>query len=320
MKAIQVVAPGRLRMVEVPPPTPGPGQVLVRMEALSICGTDMRRYRHPLPEGSYPLAPGIPCHECAGTVVESRAEGWREGQRVIVLPALNLNGGAEYVVASPSALVALPSEGDIGEWLTCQPWGTVLFALERVGTVLGKRVVVIGQGAIGLLFTYTLRRLGASLVVAVDLLEERLAVARRQGAHLTVNPQRQPLAPLVAEATDGQGGDLVVEAVGSPEAIDMALQVARPYGTVLLFGVPEEDRVAVSYFEALRKQLHLVAAVSATSEDPARPVRVAVGLRRQGWADPAWLITHRMPFDEAPRAYDLYARRAEGVVKVVLQV
>lgn len=320
MKAIQVIGPQRMRLVEVPVPQPAPGQVLVHMEALSICGTDMRRYRHPLPEGSYPLEPGIPCHECAGTIVESRAEGWKEGQRVIFLPALNLNGGAEYVVGNPSMLVPLPEKGDIGEWLTCQPWGTVLFSLERVGAVLGKRVVVLGQGAIGLLFTMTLLRMGAGTVIAVDPLEERLALSRRQGAHMTVNPLRQDAVQIVGEATGGQGADLVVEASGEPESINMAIQMARMYGTVVLFGVPEEDRVTLNYFEVLRKQLALVATVSATCEDPARPIKMAVALRRQGWADPAWIITHRMALADAPRAYDLYARRAEGVVKVVLQV
>ncbi|GBD11306.1 Alcohol dehydrogenase [bacterium HR23] len=318
MKAVQVVGPQRLRLVEVPTPVPGPGQVLVRMEALSICGTDMRRYRHPQP--AYPLEPGVPCHECAGTIVESRAEGWNEGQRVIFLPALNLNGGAEYVVGNPSMLVPIPPEGDIGEWLMCQPWGTVLFSLERVGPVLGKRVVVVGQGAIGLLFTMTLLRMGAGRVIVVDPLEERLALARRQGAHLALNPHGQDAVRMASEATDGQGADLVVEASGEPGGIDLALQMARVYGTVVLFGVPEEDRVALNYFEALRKQLTLVATVSATCEDPARPIRLAVALRRQGWADPAWVITHRFPLDEAPRAYDLYARRAEGVVKAVLRV
>ncbi|MCS7207670.1 MAG: zinc-binding dehydrogenase [Dehalococcoidia bacterium] len=318
MKAIQVIAPQRMRLVDVPIPAPGPGQVLVRMEALSICGTDMRRYRHPQP--AYPLEAGVPCHECAGTIVESRADGWKEGQRVILLPALNMNGGAEYVVGSPSMLIALPPEGDAGEWLMCQPWGTVLYALERVGSVLGKQVVVVGQGAIGLLFTMSLLRMGADFVAVVDPLEERLALARRLGAHLTLNPHRQDAVKALLEATQGRGGDLVVEASGEPEAIDTALQVARVYGTVVLFGIPEEDRVHLHYFEVLRKQLTLLATVSATSEDPTRFIKLAVELRRRGFADPAWIITHRMGLEDAPRAYDLYARRAEGVVKVVLKV
>ncbi|MDP6550174.1 MAG: alcohol dehydrogenase catalytic domain-containing protein [Dehalococcoidia bacterium] len=119
MSAIQVTGPRHLEIVEAPRPTPAPGQVLVRLEALSVCGTDMTAYRHPQPEEEYPLAPGTPCHECAGTIVESRAPEWPEGQRVIHLPALSLDGGAEYVLGEPSSLVALPRDGDLDEWLMC---------------------------------------------------------------------------------------------------------------------------------------------------------------------------------------------------------
>ena len=82
MKAIQVTGPRRLALVDVPQPKPDDGQVLVRLEALSVCGTDMMLYRHPQPEELYPLGPGTPCHECAGTIVESRAPGWK-GQSML---------------------------------------------------------------------------------------------------------------------------------------------------------------------------------------------------------------------------------------------
>ena len=86
MKAIQVTGPRRLDLAEVPIPEPADGEVLIKLEALSVCGTDMMAYRHPQPEEDYPLGHGTPCHECAGTIVESRSDRFREGQRVIVLP------------------------------------------------------------------------------------------------------------------------------------------------------------------------------------------------------------------------------------------
>ena len=96
MKAIQVTGPRQLRITDAPVPQPGDGEVLVKLEILSVCGSDMMVYRHPQPEESYPLNPGTPCHECAGTIVESRSPDWPQGHRVIYLPALNLNGGAEW--------------------------------------------------------------------------------------------------------------------------------------------------------------------------------------------------------------------------------
>ena len=98
MKAIQVTGPRQLVMSEIPIPEPSDDEVLVKLTALSVCGTDMMAYRHPQPEESYPLGTGTPCHECAGTIIKSKLPDWPEGRRVIYLPALNLNGGAEYVV------------------------------------------------------------------------------------------------------------------------------------------------------------------------------------------------------------------------------
>ncbi len=320
MKAIQVTGPRRIGLVEVPKPQPSPGQVLVRLEALSICGTDMMLYRHPQPEESYPLTVGAPCHECAGTIVESQLPDWPEGQRVIYLPALNLDGGAELVAANPEDLVALPQEGDLGEWLMCQPWGTVLFSLERMGSVFGKKVAVLGQGCIGLLFTATLRRMGASQIITTDLLEHRLAVSRKLGANLAVNALREDPVEAVNEATKGEGADLVIEACGNADAFAQGIQMAKMYGNLVLFGLPEEKQVTFDYFAAACKQLTLTGTVSATCEAPAPPIRSAVELKRRGEPDLSWLVTHRLPLNDVQKAYELYADRSDGLLKVVLEV
>ena len=320
MKAIQVTGPRRLRLTDVPVPEPADGEVLVKLEALSVCGTDMMAYRHPQPEEDYPLGPGTPCHECAGTIVQSRSEDWPEGRRVIYLPALNLNGGAEFVVAQPDTLVTLPDCGDMGEWLMCQPLGTVLYALERVGPIAGKNVAVLGQGCIGLLFTMTLKQMGARKVIAIDPHESRLAMARKLGADLAINSSRVAPEKVVREVFGNQGADMVVEASGDAGALDQCVAMARMYGTLVLFGIPEEKEVTFDYLTAISKQLNMVGTVSATCEAPARPIQQAVDLRAGGEADLSWLITHRFGFDEAPKGYELYANREEGLIKLVLDI
>ena len=320
MKAIQVTGPRRLQLTDVPVPEPADGEVLVRLEALAVCGTDMMAYRHPQPEEDYPLGPGTPCHECAGTIVQSRSEEWPEGRRVIYLPALNLNGGAEYVVAQPDTLVTLPDDGDMGEWLMCQPLGTVLYALERVGPIAGKNVAVLGQGCIGLLFTMTLKQMGARKVIAIDPHESRLAMARKLGADLAINSSRVAPEKVVREVFGNQGADMVVEASGDAGALDQCVAMARMYGTLVLFGIPEEKEVTFDYMGAISKQLNMVGTVSATCEAPARPIQQAVDLRAGGEADLSWLITHRFGFDEAPKGYELYANREDGLIKLVLDI
>jgi L-iditol 2-dehydrogenase len=324
MKAIQVTGPRRLELAEVPVPEPAEGEVLIKLEALSVCGTDMMAYRHPQPEEDYPLGHGTPCHECAGTIVQSDLSEWPVGRRVIYLPALNLNGGAEYVVAQPETLVSVPDDGDMGEWLMCQPWGTVLYALEqvreRVGPVAGKNVAVLGQGCIGLFFTMTLKQMGARKIIAIDPNEHRLAMSRKLGANLAINTSRVAPRKVVQEVFGNQGADIVVEASGDATALDQCVGMARMYGTLVLFGIPEEKEVTFDYLTAISKQLTLVGTVSATCEAPAKPIQEAVDRRANGEVDLSWLITHRLGFEEAPAGYELYADRGDGLIKLVLEI
>ncbi|MBI4337830.1 MAG: zinc-binding dehydrogenase [Chloroflexi bacterium] len=319
MRAVQIVGPRQVRLVEAAEPTLRDGEVLVQMRYLSICGSDMRAYRRSATEEEYPFPVGLSCHECAGVVVESRAPEFRPGQQVIALPP-ELRGGAELVAVPPHRLIPLPQGADLSRAVLCQPWGTVRYACQQMGSILGRRAVVLGQGAIGLLFTMTLERAGAAEVVAVDLLDDRMEWAKKAGATLVLNPLRDDVGKAVRELTEGRGADIVVEAAGTVATINQAVDLARVHGQLILFGIPQAPPVALDYDRAIRKQLTLTGTVNATLEDPAQAVREAVGLYRQGRADLSWLVTHRLPFSEAPRAYDLYDRRADNVLKVIMEV
>ena len=320
MKAIQVIGPRRLELIDVPVPAPGPGEVLIKVEALSVCGTDMMSYRHPHAEHEYPLNIGRPCHECAGTIVESKSEDWPVGRRVIYLPGLDLDGGAEYVVARPETLVSLPNDGDLGGWLMCQPLGTVLYALSQAGQIAGMNVAVLGQGCIGLLFTMVLKELGARRIIAIDPNEDRLTMSRKLGAHLAINSDRVAPIKVVQEVYGNVGADVVIEASGNAGAMDVSVAMARMYATLVLFGIPEEKEVTFDYLGAISKQLTMIGTVSATCESPARPIQEAVDLLTKGKIDLSWLITHRFPFYEAPSAYEHYANRTAGLIKLVMEV
>ena len=320
MKAIQVTGPRILKLIDIPIPEPTGGEVLIKLEALSVCGTDMMAYRHPQPEEEYPLGAGTPCHECAGTIIESKSPDWPVGRRVIYLPALNLNGGAEFVVATPETLVSLPDNGNIGEWLMCQPWGTVLYAMEQVGTVAGKNVAVLGQGCIGLLFTMTLKQMGARKVIAIDPNEHRLAMSRKLGANLTINTRRVAPVKVVHEVFGNQGADIVVEASGDATALNLCVSMARMYGTLVLFGIPEEREVTFDYLTAISKQLRMVGTVSATCESPAKPIQQAVDRRAKEAVDLSWLVTNRLNFKDAAVGYELYASREDPLIKLVLEI
>ena len=323
MRAAQLMGPKRFEFIDVAMPTPKEGECLVKLERLSICGSDVRHGYGPVyPEEEYPLDLGRPCHECAGVVVESRASEFREGQRVIVLPGLESGGLVEYITSPPSRMIALPDEGDLTGWVMCQPSGTVLFSCQKMGNVLGKSVLIVGQGAIGLSFSMLLSRQGARQVIAVDLLDYRLEHSKKLGATHTINPNQQDPVEAVQEITHGQGADITVEAAGYPDTLDMALRLIRQFGTVIIFGMQGDDMVPVDARLWFNKQPTMIPTNGARSGDPTSHIKEIVGLRERGWVDPGQLVTHLVGFNPADvnKAYEMYEQRLDNVVKVVMSI
>src|SRR5205823_3122877 len=146
-------------------------------------------------------------------------------------------GLLEYASVPVSRVVPVPEVGDPAAWVLCQPVGTVLYAVRQMGSVLGRRVVIFGQGPIGLSFTDFIARAGARQVIAVDLLDYRLDMAKQLGATHTLNPTRDNIPEAVAEITGGALADFTVEAAGRPETAHWLFDVLRLRGTAILFGI-----------------------------------------------------------------------------------
>ncbi len=326
MKAVQLTGPRRLEYIETPDPTPEDGEVILKIEHVSVCGSDTHLMYEPvLPEERYPLPPGSPCHEIAGTIVESRNPAYEVGTRAIVLPMYNprtgpASGGlAEYIASN--RVIPLPEWGGTDEWLMCQPAGTVLFSAREWENASDKRIAILGQGAIGLSFTMIAAAQGARQVVAIDLLDYRLDKARELGATDTINPDRDEVVEALREATGGEGADVVVDASGDPEGLNQAVELVNRYGLIIGFSlVSMTEPVVFNHQRWMRKQARLAPTVSGGSPDPTGAIADLVGLRARGWADPARLITHRTGWDEIPDAYEMYANHSDGVIKVVTSV
>ena len=209
MKAARLVGPKQFELADAPIPRTQDGNCLVKLERWSVCGSDIRyEYGTVFPEGHYPAEIGVPCHELAGVIVESRSESWGEGQRVIVIPTTH-GGLVEYYQSPPDRMIPHSRRR--------RPWGLAhvstlpepsLFALQQAGTLLGSAILIVGQGPIGLSFTAMAARAGARLVIAADLFDYRLDHARRLGATHTVNPSEEPFYQAIEDITDGQGADI----------------------------------------------------------------------------------------------------------------
>ncbi len=321
MKAARIVAPKQFDFVDLDMPQAGDGECLIKLERVSVCGSDIRHGYGPIePEEHYPMMPGRPCHELAGVITESRTDEYHEGQRVIVIPDRGTGGLMEYIVSRPGRMILLPDEGPLDEWVMCQPPGTVLYSCKRMDTLLQKNVLVLGQGSIGLSFTMLTSRMGARNVIAVDPLDYRLEKSAHMGATHTVNPDNDNLTEAIQEITRGAGPDIVVEAAGYPDTFNEAFRQVRQFGTVILFGIQSDDFVPLEHNLLMEKQPTIFPTTGARSADPISQIQDLVSLRERGWCEPADLITHRLPFSEVQQAYDMYEQRQDNVIKVVMDI
>jgi threonine dehydrogenase-like Zn-dependent dehydrogenase len=318
MKAARLVGPRQFAFEDVEMPSPKDGEALVKMEYFSVCGSDLRSFDRTLPEEQYPLAPGAPCHENVGIVQESRDPSLKPGQRVI---ALQSGGLLEYAAVPARNLVPVPDAGvDPALWVLCQPVGTVLYSVQQIGTILGKRAVVFGQGPIGLSFTNFIASGGARQVIAVDLLDYRLDMARKLGATHTLNPTRDNVIEAIGEITGGNMADVAVEAVGRPETCHQVFESLRMQGTAIIFGIAHDEDVFEFDWTAMTSKLpRMIVTNSARSGDMPDTVAVTVDLVSQGRLSVDHLLTHRMGWEEVGRAYETYSGKLENSLKVVMQ-
>ena len=308
MWAYAISAPGRLERVEVERPTAAEDRVLVKLLAGGICGSDLPSFigrRNTFVD--FYGEPGYPLHEVVGEVVAgdlpagTRIVGWAEHHR----------GLAEYFVARLDAITPIAGFTDV-EATVVQPLCTVLHQLDRIPDVRGKRAAVIGQGSIGLLFSYALKARGAAWVTGVDRVD-RSGVADAFGVDEVVTDDAAAWAKRVEEPPD-----IVVEAVGHHAGpLEAAVTALAPDGTVLAFGVPDETHYAFPFMAFFRKHATLI---SGAATDRARALEHAAAYLREHRAllDP--YITTVVPVHEAQRAFDIALTPSTGRLKVVLEV
>jgi L-iditol 2-dehydrogenase len=319
---------GQLRFHDEPIPDPGPGEVLIRVTEVGLCGSD----RHWLADGGIGDAvldrPLVLGHEFAG-IVDS---GDKRGRRVAVDPAVScgtcevcragsenlcpnvrfaghgaVDGALREYVAWPAAsLVPIPDRLEPGVGALVEPLAVAIHAVDRGGVGAGARVGVIGCGPIGLLLVALCRAAGATTVTASDPHRHRLDAAARLGAtnvveaHASADDTRAILA-----ATGGRGLDVVFDAAGDPEAVETAIATTRPGGVVVLVGIPSADRTAFTASVARRKGLTLVLSRRSTAD----AFRRAALLAANGTIDLASLVTLRVPLGEARRAFEALAEQ-----------
>lgn len=314
--------PGDVRMEDVPAPQPGPGEVLVRIGAALICGTDVKTYRrgHPTLFESLPSPFG---HEFAGSIerVGEGVEGWEVGARVVAANSAPcnclafLNGAfAEYIVVSERIvqqnLYAVPEGMEFGRAALLEPLACAVHGVVRTPIATGEAVAVIGAGQIGLMFVRLATERGAR-VICIDRSADRLAVARELDAEETVEAaEGVDTIEAVREWTpNGRGADVVIEAVGLPELWEQALLMARKGGDVTLFGgAPSGTKMEVDTVLLHYSQLTIRGIFHHTPYT----VQVAFDLLESGRVDPEPFISGVRPLEDVLEALEAHGRQ-EGI-------
>ncbi|QJP14297.1 NAD(P)-dependent alcohol dehydrogenase [Starkeya sp. ORNL1] len=352
MKAAIFVEPGRIVLDEKPVPDVGPLDALIRVTTTTICGTDVHilKGEYPVAKG---LTIG---HEPVGIIEKlgSSVSGYREGQRVIVgaiTPSghsyaclcgcgsqdgagtrhgFKAMGGwkfgntidgtqAEYVLV-PDALANLspvPDHLSDEEVLMCPDiMSTGFSGAESAEIRIGDTVAVFALGPIGLCAVAGAKLKGATTIIGVDTVPERLAIARRLGADHVVDFRAGDPVEQIMALTDGRGVDASIEALGTQPTFEAALKVLRPGGTLSSLGVYSGDlTIPLGAFAAGLGDHKIVTTLCPGGKERMRRLMDVVA---SGRVDLKPLVTHRFKLDEIEAAYDLFAHQRDGVLKVAI--
>ena len=327
MKAMVLKARGLLCLEEVQQPVPTQDQILVRVTHTGICGTDLKIYsgaiavRHPLIMG----------HEMAGTVEA-------DGSRVVVDPSIccgtcfycrlgqtslcphggllgrDADGGfAEYVAVPRSQVFFLPDAIDNCQAPLLQVASTCLHAQRRVEIFPGQCVVVLGLGVTGQLHLQMAKARGAFPLIGITRSAWKRRLAEKLGADVVMAPSAEAKKDILDD-TDGRGADLVIECTGKIPSIGDAISMARPGGTLLLFGITTATEGALPFYQLYFKQLTIVNSRAARSQDfPA-----VIDLVARGSLKLQPLVSHVISLWELPKAIQMLESDNEERMKIIL--
>ncbi|HEY5639687.1 MAG TPA: zinc-binding dehydrogenase [Dehalococcoidia bacterium] len=350
MKACIKPENGKVEMMDVPIPEPGPGEIVVKMTMCTVCGSDM----HFLDEFANEMLAfafqgimrpeGLPMgHEGVGTV-HSVGEGvtkFAEGDRVVSSCLIGCgvchecvavdhsvcSGGGRVLFGCQAEYYAIPfaeqntakvpdSVSDEHAILASDIMSTGFGAIERAEAGPGSSVAVFAQGPVGLMATAGARTLGCGLVIGVDTMDDRLEQSKNFGANVTINAKEEDAVAKIMELTSGAGVDVAVEAVGTQPTFEAATRAVRRGGVVSSIGVygltPQISMPTLAPSFLHRK------VVTTLCPSGADRMEYLMGLLQYGNVNLEPLFTHKMKLDDMAKAYDLFRDKTEGVLKIAI--
>ena len=354
MKAAIFIAPGRIEIDDKPIPNIGDNDALIKISTTTICGTDVHilKGEYPVEKG---LTIG---HEPVGVIEKlgKNVQGYHEGQRVIagaICPSYTSyacqdgcsaqDGGAhshgykpmggwrfgntidgaqaEYLLVpdAQANLSPVPENLTDEQVLMCPDIMSTGFAGAESGNIkIGDIVAVFAQGPIGLCATAGARLKGASFIIAVDGVDERLAISKQMGADVTLDYRKDDVVAEILKLTGGRGVDVAIEALGQQSTFEAALRVLKPGGTLSSLGVYSSDlTIPLDAFAAGLGDHKIVTSLCPGGKERMRRLMDVIS---HGRLDLSPMVTHRFKLENITEAYDLFSHQRDGVLKVAIEI
>ena len=343
MKACVLHAVGSFRFEEITRPSPGKNEVLIKIKASGVCGSDIPRV---FTKGTYHF-PTIPGHEFAGQIT-ALGEGVDQGllgKKAAVFPLLpcmkceaceigeyaqckdygyfgsRCDGGfAEYIAVPVWNLVMVPDNLSYEEAAMAEPAAVAVHALRQGGIEIGDSVAIFGAGPIGLMLGQWAHAWGAGKVMLIDIDEAKIAFAKKMGFENVWNSKEGDPVEWINNVTVGRGADNAVEGAGVSSTLEQSLKCVRPFGKIVAMGNPsgEMKLSQKAYWELLRKQLKISGTWNSSFVSlPKNDWRLAITAMAQGKMNVKPFITHRFPLEQCSEALIMMRDRTAFYNKVM---
>lgn len=329
MKAVRMYKPGDLRVEEVEKPQMMADEAMIKVKAVGLCGSDIPRA---LVYGAH-VSPIIIGHEFSGEIeaVGADVKNFKAGDRVVVPPLIpcgkcewcqkgiyslcehydyygsRRDGAlAEYVSVKESNLMKVPDNVSYEDAATIDPCANAYHGLARAGFKKGDSVCVVGTGPIGLFAAQYAKLAGASQVIAVDVWDEKLEIAKKVGADVVINSKNVDAVEAVYQATDGKGANVVIDFSGAPMAQKQCFLMASKMGRVVFLGISHKG-LELSEKEVdtlMRNQLSLIGSWNSfTKPYPGEDWTESLAMFAEKGMTAKDIISHRLPLEEVPNIF-----------------
>ncbi len=342
-KAFYMTQTNHMELREIPVPEPKPKEVLIKIEYVGICGSDSHYYEFGSIGSFVVTGDFILGHECAGTVV-GLGEGVTHlavGDRVALEPGItcgqchycksgkyNLCPDVEFLATPPydgclmqymtfpeNMCFKLPENVSTKEGALVEPLAVGMHAANQGAVGVGDSVVILGSGCIGLMTLLAAKAHGAGKVIVTDVLDKRLAIAKKLGADLVVNAAEQDVLEIARTLNGGEGPDVVFETAGSDRTIAQTPYLVRRGGRIVLVGLAGKDIVPFDFSQIMAKEASIESVFRYRNIYPAAIAAIAAGK-----IDVSGIVSHEFDFENTPEAFDYASHHKSDVIKAVIKL